>query len=249
MRFELVGRGLRALRHRRGLRQSDASAAAGIARSVLADLEAGRLETHTVGALHRAAQAVGGWIRLELIVPGGDLRRLLDADHAAMQAGWKELLQRSGWTVDAEVTFNHYGERGSIDLFAWHPPTRSVVVVEIKTVIVDIQDLLGGIDRKLRIGRSLASERGWSPAAAVRVLVVAEGSTARRRIAEHTALFSRFAIRGRAALAWLRTPDATPPTGVLCMTRLSPARSRDRRRAGRQRIRRSAATPRSRAGR
>lgn len=250
MRHETIGRGLRALRHRRALRQRDASALARIARSVLAGLEAGNLGPHTVDALVRAAAAVGGSIRIDLVVPGGDLRRLLDADHAAIQAEWKPMLERSGWLVDAERTFNHYGERGSIDLFAWHPATRTLLMIEIKTVIVDIQDLLAGIDRKTRVGRSLAAERGWRPAAVVPMLLVAEGSTARRRITEYAPLFGRLSLRGRAALAWLRQPQAAsdPPTGVLCMTKLSQARSGDRRRAGRQRIRHVQAPPRSRPG-
>jgi hypothetical protein len=148
--------------------------------------------------------------------------------------------------VDAELTFNHYGGRGSIDLFAWHSATRTLVVIEIKTVIVDVRDLLSNVDRKVRIGRSLAVERGWTPRAVLPVLLVAEGSTARRRIAEHAALFGRFSLRGRSGMAWLRQPDlATALSGVLCMAKLSQARPGDRRRAGRQRIRRSQAISRS----
>src|SRR5688500_13691404 len=250
MRHETIGHGLRALRHRRGLRQRDASALAQIARSVLASLEAGNLGPHSVEALTRATEALGGSIRIELIVPDGDLRRLLDADHAMIQGQWKQMLERSGWLVDAELTFNHYGERGSIDLFAWHAATRTLVVIEIKTVIVDIQELLASIDRKARIGRSIALERGWRPARVVPMLLVAEGSTARRRITEHAPLFSRLALRGRAAMAWLREPgrSALQPTGILCMTKLSQARSGDRRRAGRQRIRQGRPDPRSTGG-
>ncbi len=250
MRYGTIGHGLRALRHRRGLRQSDASALAQIARSVLPSLEAGNLGPHSVEALTRAADALGGSIRIDLIVPGGDLRRLLDADHAAIQGEWKQMLERSGWLVDAEVTFNHYGERGSIDLFAWHAETRTLVVIEIKTVIVDIQELLAGVDRKVRIGRSIALERGWRPARVVPMLLVAEGSTARRRITEHAPLFSQLPLRGRTAIAWLREPgrSALQPTGILCMTKLSQARPGDRRRAGRQRIRQSRPNPRARGG-
>jgi transcriptional regulator with XRE-family HTH domain len=252
MRHETIGHGLRALRHRRGLRQREASALAQIARSVLASLEAGNVGPHSVEALTRAAAAVGASIRIELTVPGGDLRRLLDADHAAIQAEWKQMLERSGWLVDAELSFNNYGERGSIDLFAWHAATRTLLVVESKTVIVDIQDLLAGIDRKVRIGRSLAAERGWRPVRVVPMLLVAEGSTARRRIGDHAPLFSHLSLRGRAALAWLRQSQtldgSVQPTGVLCMTKLSQARPGDRRRAGRQRIRPLRANPRSRLG-
>ncbi|MGQ0608605.1 MAG: hypothetical protein ACT4OQ_09105 [Chloroflexota bacterium] len=76
---------------------------------------------------------------------------MLDADHAQLQSHWKGWLERHGWLVDAELTFNHYGERGSIDLYAWHPASRTLLVIEIKTAIVDVQSLLASVDRKVRI--------------------------------------------------------------------------------------------------
>ncbi|MEO7295889.1 MAG: helix-turn-helix transcriptional regulator [Candidatus Limnocylindria bacterium] len=238
MQDEVIGRGLRALRHRRGWRQRDLSAMAGIARSVIADFEAGRIGSHSVKALRRVAEAGGGWIRIELLIAGGDVRRILDADHAQLQSHWKGWLERHGWLVDAELTFNHYGERGSIDLYAWHAASRTLLVIEIKTAIVDVQSLLAGMDRKTRIGRQLARERGWRPGVVVPVLLVAEGTTARRRILEHASLFSGLSLRGRTALTWLAEPRSrTSPAGVLCMTKLPRARSDDRRRAGRQRVR------------
>jgi transcriptional regulator with XRE-family HTH domain len=250
MRHELVGRALRALRHRRGLRQSDVAVHARIARSVLVDLEAGRLGTHTVDALTNAAGAVGGSIRIDLLVPGGDVQRLVDADHAALQSQWKALLERDGWTVEAEVTFNHFGERGSIDLVAWHPAARALLIIEIKTVIVDIQSLLSGIDRKVRIGRMIGADRGWRSPGAIPVLIVAEGSTARRRLAEHAALFARFSLRGRRAVAWIRDPQPLdPPAGMLMVAKLPAVRPEDRRRAGRQRIRLDRPSSRSMAAR
>lgn len=85
MRDEAIGRGIRALRHRRGLRQRDLSAIACVARSVIADIEAGRIGPHSVDALRRAVEAGGGWLRIELQVAGGDVDRLLDADHASFR--------------------------------------------------------------------------------------------------------------------------------------------------------------------
>ena len=59
------------------------------------------------------------------------------------------------------------------------------------------------------------------------MLLVAEGSTVRRRIGDHAPLFSHLTLRGRAAVAWLRQPQtlegSVQPTGVLCMTKLSQA--------------------------
>jgi transcriptional regulator with XRE-family HTH domain len=236
----LIGRGLRALRHRRGLRQQDLSDAARVARSVVAEFEAGRLEAHSIGSLRRVAEAAGGWIRIDLLVAGDDVRRLLDADHARLQSHWKGWLERHGWVVLPELTFNHFGERGSVDLFAWHATTATLLIIEIKTAVIDAQALLAGIDRKVRIGAGLARERGWKPTTVVPVLLVAESSSARRRIADHAALFGQFALRGRAALTWMANPSVSgAPSGVLCLTKLPDAHPGDRRRAGRRRIRRS----------
>jgi hypothetical protein len=75
------------------------------------------------------------------------------------------------------VTFNHYGERGSIDILAWHPGERMLVVAEVKTVIVDAQELLAGIDRKTRVAAMLARRNGRRPAAVLPALLVREGAT------------------------------------------------------------------------
>jgi hypothetical protein len=238
VRDELVGRVIRALRHRRGWRQRDVAASSGVSRAVISDLEAGRVGPHAFDALRAVITSCGGVVRLEVGMPGGDARRLLDADHAALQGRWMSWLRGRGWTVDAEVTFNHHGERGSVDLMAWHSDSRTLLVAELKTVIVDVQAVLSSVDRKRRVARSLAHERGWAPTAVVPALLVLEGSTARRRIAEHAALFAGFALRGPGALRWLRGPaGVVPPVGILCFTSLSPAHRRDRRRAGRQRVR------------
>jgi transcriptional regulator with XRE-family HTH domain len=245
VRDDLIGRVLRALRHRKGWRQQDLSWEAGVARSVISDFEAGVLDRHTVGALRSCVSAAGGYLRLTIDVPRGDLDRLLDADHARLQERWKRWLEARGWFVEAEVTFNHFGERGSIDLLAWHPTSRAVLVIEIKSVIVDVQATTSSIDRKTRIARVIARDRGWQAAVVIPALLVREGSTARRRVASHTSIFARFALRGRAALAWLRDPTTPAPSGLLCFTELSDAPSGDARRAGRQRVRSRKARARS----
>lgn len=254
LRDLVIGRGLKALRQRKGWRQRDLALFSSISRSVISDLEAGDLEPHSVGALRRVVEAAGGNLRLELQVPHGDLSRLLDADHARLQSHWKARLERWGWNCDVEATFNHYGERGSVDLLAWHPPRGTLLVIEVKTVIVDVQALLATIDRKTRIAAGLAAARSWRTASVVPALFVLEGATARRTVARHAPLFARFELRGRRALSWLRDPRPDPslgtresrvPDGLLIFTKLSAARSGDRRQAGRQRLRLSSSGSRS----
>lgn len=59
MRYETIGRGLLALRHRKRLRQEDVSRVAGVSRTVVSELEHGRLEGNALAALVRTAHAVG----------------------------------------------------------------------------------------------------------------------------------------------------------------------------------------------
>jgi hypothetical protein len=44
-------------------------------------------------------------------------------------ASIKERLDRWGWVVRVEVTFNRFGDRGRIDLLAWNPRLAILLVV------------------------------------------------------------------------------------------------------------------------
>ncbi len=244
MRDEEIGRSVRSLRHRRGWRQADLSERAHRPRSALIDLEAGRLGGLRLDTIRHVAEALGARLTLTLVSGAGDPRLLVDAGHALLQDRWKSRLERWDWLVRAEVSFNRYGERGRIDLLAYHPQLRILLVVEIKTVLWDLQALLGALDGKVRLAPYSARELGWHPRIAVPVLVVAAGTTVRRRLTEHASLFAPFEVRGRAANAWLRRP-ADPPSGVLILTELPDVARGDRRRVGRRRVRLVGPAPRS----
>jgi hypothetical protein len=199
-------------------------------------IENGRLEGLTVRTIRRALVPLGipldwdgGWRRPELA-------RLRDADHSALADAWARWLERNGWLVRPEISFNRYGDRGRIDLLACHPIARALLVIEVKTAIVDVQELLGTLHVKARVARFVAGELGWHPLSVVPCLVVAEASTARRRIDAHTALFGRFSLRGHAAMSWLRQPSGRPE-GILIFRKLPDSSSSGGRRVGPQRIR------------
>lgn len=120
------------------------------------------------------------------------------------------------WQVRAEVSFNHFGDRGRIDVLGYHPDLRALLVVEVKSGIGDLQETLGRLDVKARVARHVARELGWPQmAAVVPALVIGDSRRSRRIVAEHAALFGRFTVRGRAALAWVRTPMLPGPAGLL----------------------------------
>ena len=51
-------------------------------------------------------------------------------------------LRALGWEVVLEATFFIRGERGSIDILGWHATSRVVLVIEVKSVVPDIQAML-----------------------------------------------------------------------------------------------------------
>lgn len=209
-----IGRQIRALRRRRGWCQADLGARLDASRELISRIENDRLDNVPAGKIQSCVEQLGGYLRLDVLWQGERLPRLLDARHAALQNGFTGVLERSGWLPRPEVSFNHYGDRGRIDILAYHPATGTLLVVEIKAEIADAQDTLGRLDIKVRVAPRLAAGAGWAVSGVVPVLTVRDGSTPRRHVAQHAALFRRFELRGRAALTWIRRP-AGRPAGIL----------------------------------
>ncbi len=81
----------------------------------------------------------------------GALVRLGDEGHAAIEviASW---FRSAGFDTEteAEGSFSEWGERGRIDLLAFDPSTGTFVIVEVKTQLLDLQDLFGSLNVKER---------------------------------------------------------------------------------------------------
>ena len=218
----------------------DLAGKAGVSASLVSLLERGHADALSIPALRRICSALDMRLAWDAGYRGAELGRLRDADHALLAEWLTGRFEASGWTVVPEASFNHFGDRGRIDLLGYHAATQTVVVVEIKTVIAEIQDLLGKLDVKQRVVPTIASSLGWRAARVIPFLVVAESTTNRRRLAAHARLFARFAVRGKGAVAWIRHPDAAP-SGLLLLVKLPDSNGVGARRAGRQRVRRQGA--------
>jgi transcriptional regulator with XRE-family HTH domain len=232
-----IGRVILVLRQRRGWRQSDLAARSGVSQSAISDMERGRISKYTLETVRRVLQALDASASLDVLWGGrGEVHRLLDADHARLMQAWAERHRRAGWDVWNEASYNIYGERGRIDQLAFHPPTRMLEVTEGKTGIWDVQATLGHLDAKIRLAPRVAAQRGWPVGQVVGALAIAEGSTARRRIADHDVLFARYTLRGRAAHAWVREPRPGVE-GLLVFVPLPRTNQAGLRRAGQRRVR------------
>jgi transcriptional regulator with XRE-family HTH domain len=232
-----IGRGIRALRHRRGWRQVDLALRAGVSQSAISDMERGRIERYALHRVRRVLRVIDATCDVTVLWGGrGDFDRLLDRDHARLTETWASLHGRLGWAVWAEASFSVYGERGRIDLLAYHASTGTLEVVECKTGIWDVQETLGRLDAKARLAPRIAATRGWRVRRVVSALVVADGRTAYRRIADHRQLFARFDLRGRSARAFVRDPRR-PANGLLAFIPLPPTKQGGLGRAGGRRVR------------
>jgi transcriptional regulator with XRE-family HTH domain len=203
-----LGAAIRAVRIRRRLRQLDLAEIGRVSRATVSLLERGHCETLSLIAIRRIAAAVD--VRVDLVGRwrGGDLDRLLNRRHSVLAESFAAAVALAGgWEIDPEVSFAIYGERGVIDQLAWHAETGHLLVVEFKTQFVDVNELLGTLDRKRRLIRQIAGGRGWTPSRISTWLVISDTSTNRRHAREHaTLLRSRLPLDGRQLRALLRNP-------------------------------------------
>lgn len=235
MRF---GHALRALRIRRRWRQVDLAGEVGISRQLVAKIESGRFDDVQVRSLRLIAEGLGASFELLVRWRGEALDRLLDAAHASLVEATVARLEALGWESVVEASFAVRGERGSIDIFALHRPSASVLVVEVKSVVPDSQAMIHAIDRKARLARELARERGWPCVSVNRLLVIGASSTARRRLTALDRTYrTAFPTRGQDVVGWLRAPSG-PMSGLLLVPFATGGGTRYRV-TGRQRVRKA----------
>jgi hypothetical protein len=189
---------------------------------MISKIERGEIAAVHIGALRAVAGALGASLDLKLRWHGESLDRLLDEAHARLVDATVALLRDAGWEVAVEVSFSIWGERGSIDVLAWHAATSSLIVVEIKSVVPDSQAMLHGLDRKARLAPQLAGERGWECKNVGRLLVVGESTTARRRISRlATTYATALPARNVDVRHWIRQPSG-PLAGLYFSPNASP---------------------------
>lgn len=210
---------VRAARIRRGWRQQDLADLAGVSRGTVSRIERGKLHELSIGRVRAVCQALE--IRVEMLPRSrhADIDRMASAHHAALAefvVGWLAGLE--GWVVRPEVSFAFYADRGIVDVLAWHEKRAAILIIELKTEIIDVGELLGTLDRKRRVATRIAHELGWRADVVGACLLIGDSMTNRRRVDTHAATF-RAALPqdGRALRGWL-----CHPTGDLRAMRFVP---------------------------
>lgn len=203
-----MGLALRSVRRRRGLRQVEVARLARVSQATVSRIERGHIGPLSTEALRAVCAVVD--IRLDLVARwrAGDLDRLLNARHSALHESVARAFRLTpGWVVKPEVSFSIYGERGVVDLVAWHREREALCVIELKTAIADVNELVGIVDRKRRLATRIVADFGWRPASVSVWVIVGEGRTNRRRIQAHGAMLrAAFPADGRSVRGWLSRP-------------------------------------------
>jgi len=233
-----IGLVVRALRRRRGWRQVDLALAAAVSQSTVSDIERGHLDSLSLRIVKAVIGALDGRLASEVRWRGGQMDRLLDEGHASLAGDVVKILADAGWEVRIEVSYSRFGERGSIDILAWHAASRTLLVVEVKSELTSIEATLRKLDEKDRLAAAIAQERfGWRPEVIGVMLIVREGPTDRARARRAGALLEvALPSRSIAARSWLRQPCE----GIRSLWFLSPTAGRGTKRStgGPDRIRR-----------
>jgi transcriptional regulator with XRE-family HTH domain len=223
-----IGLAIRSLRRRRGWTQRELGSRGGCSASQVSRIERGALRHVSIGLIERLLAPLGARLSIRVLWQGEELDRLLDRGHATIVEAVIGILTRNGWDVFPEATFQGGGERGSIDILAWHATSRVLLVMEVKSVMPDIQATLGGIDKKARVAPALARQRNWVPDYVARILVLADDRTSRRRVSAFAETFDRaLPFRTAAVKRWLAAPIG-PLAGVLFLSDLPRVQARQR---------------------
>jgi transcriptional regulator with XRE-family HTH domain len=233
VRTIVMGRVLRMLRIRRDWRQEDVAAKARLSPSAVGRHERGYIGA--LSALERHGAVFDLRVDVRLVGRGGELARLADEEHAAIIESVARWFRSHGFVTELEASFSEWGERGRIDLLAFDPRSGTLVVVEVKTQLTDLQDLFGSMNVKLRLSSAIAERRGWRVGHTAIVLAVADAAGNRAIVRSHRTLFDGFDGRrltpsalgrhGARVLYWVRPGVASRSTWI----------------AGRQRVRRKPA--------
>lgn len=202
-----VGLVLRALRRRRGWRQSDLAARAGCSQALVSLIERGHVAQSSLETVRHVFQALDARVQLAPTWRGAELERLLDSEHAAVSGVFAGKLERARWTPMLEVTYSEFGERGSIDVLGLRADVRAAVVGEVKTDVASSEAVARKLDEKGRlVGRVVRRLEGWTPEVVALLLVLPESPRLRRLVTESPILSRLYPVDARRTRAWLREP-------------------------------------------
>jgi transcriptional regulator with XRE-family HTH domain len=199
-----VARTVRDVRSALGWSQRELADRAGLAQSTISRIERAALSDLTVATAASILNTLGVRASLSLQTPLiADRARQNDAGHARCVAYVVRRLRRLGWVTLTEVEIVDGRSHGWIDVLAYRESDGRLLVIEVKTELVDV----GRAERQLgwyeRAAWDVARRHGWRPRQVTGALLVLSTQVSLERIAanrEHLRQVFRMAARDLGAM-------------------------------------------------
>ncbi len=195
--LELFGRAAATIRRKLRVRQIDLAAAVGISTAHLSAIENGLVRHLDMDLAGRLCAALGGTLVFGIELPPALAgSRQTDAAHALAVAHVARRLAAAGWLVAREVPIGGLTPTGWIDILAYHPELRVVLVIEVKTRLADLGETERQIQRYEMAAMAAAAERGWAATRTIGALLVLATEENDRFVSRNRAAFdSTFPVR------------------------------------------------------
>jgi Holliday junction resolvase len=132
----------------------------------------------------RLISAVGVTIDLQYQLPHAEPRQR-DAAHARCVAYVQRRLERDGWLVAREIEIGSPRSHGWIDLLAFDPRTRTLLVIEVKTQLDDVGRIERTVAWYVRGAPAAAMRLGWHAEAVGSWLLVLATDANEQRLREN----------------------------------------------------------------
>ena len=183
--------------------------------TMISRLESGHATGLEIAVVERVLTALG--MRARLVIDGRHLEdrdRQRDGVHARLTGYVARRLDRAGWLIAAEVPIGDGPPRGWIDLLAYRPTDRALLVEETKTDLPD----MGGLQRSVafyqREASGAARRLGWQPTRMGVLVVLLDSAAVAGRLADNRELVTRsFPARIGDMVTWLATSGGPAPHG------------------------------------
>ena len=205
------------------------AAACGVSQQLVSEVERAVVPDLPIATAVRILSALDVRIDLRLFAPTLAALPVRDRAHARCVAYVARRLEQAGWLVLTEVAVGDDRWRGFIDVLAFHPTARVLLVIEVKVGLDDI----GAVDRQIgnyeRFAWGAAHSAGWRPrTATAAVLLLATDDNDRRLLEHRTYMDRRFRVRSSGLQAFIADPDRPLDRGERALAMIDPRTRRTR---------------------
>lgn len=207
-----------------GWTQAELGRRCGMSPSMVSLVERGLVPDVSLGTVATICGAMDVGVSLAMKLPFlMDRHRQREPAHARCVAYAQQRLEHFGWLVEREAEIAHGTSHGWIDLLAFHPDQRVLLVVEVKTELHDIGELERTVNWYERSAWEVARRFGWRPSGAAAIVLVLSTETNDDRIrANRAILAAAFPVRAAALLSWVDDPTGTLKRGRRGLAMIDP---------------------------